>query len=326
VLKKDREVVHATTVTAGLEWIKATVDPDGTAQALRGGFEIPIEVAAVDPNEYSRFVAPSERALVEGLSGNDVLLSETSARIRGAGAGLRMTTSGGRELHVRGVISDHSASGYEVIGAGSPAGYRDRFVLMQLADASARRSIENKIRSLLPRDTAVRIRAEGETPYLRYGDAVLPQALIKSTFGEFSAKRLPTGYIEIERAWIRENIITTKVPLLGEVTCHRILIPQLKAAMQQIIGSGLQFLINPEQYGGCFSPRFVDRRLNGRLSHHAWGIAVDVNVAENAFGTEPDQDKRLVEIFERLGFTWGGRWLVPDGMHFEWVRFPTSSV
>jgi hypothetical protein len=21
------------------------------------------------------------------------------------------------------------------------------------------------------------------------------------------------------------------------------------------------------------------------------------------------------------GFTWGGDWLVPDGMHFEWVSF-----
>lgn len=326
VLKKDREVVRATTVTAGLEWIGATVDPDGTDQPLPNGFEIPIEVAAVAPDEYSKFVAPSERALVEGLSGNDVLLSETEARIRGAGTGLRMTTSTGRELHVRGVISDHSASGYEVIAAHSGPGYRDRFVLLQLANASARRSIENKIRSLLPRDTAVRIRAEGETPYLRYGDAVLPQAQIKSTFGEFSARRLDNGYIEIERDWIKDNIVTTRVPLLGKVTCHRILVPQLKAALQQIIGSGLQFLVNPEQYGGCFSPRFVDRRPDGRLSHHAWGIAVDVNVAENAFGTEPDQDKRLVEIFERLGFTWGGRWLVPDGMHFEWVRFPTSSV
>jgi D-alanyl-D-alanine carboxypeptidase len=24
-----------------------------------------------------------------------------------------------------------------------------------------------------------------------------------------------------------------------------------------------------------------------------------------------------VAIFERWGFTWGGRWLVLDGMHFE---------
>jgi hypothetical protein len=32
-------------------------------------------------------------------------------------------------------------------------------------------------------------------------------------------------------------------------------------------------------------------------------------------------DPRVVEIFERWGFEWGGRWLVPDPMHFEFVRF-----
>jgi hypothetical protein len=326
VLEPNRDVVHVTTVVAGLEWIKTSVDPEGTVESLRDGFAIPIEVAAIDPKEYSKFVAPSERALVASLSGNDVLLSETEARLRGAGTGLRMTTTTGRKLRVRGVISDHSAAGYEVITSSAHAGYRDRFVLLQLVDASARRTIEAEIRSLLPRDTAVRIRAEGETPFLRYGDAVLPQAMIKNTFGEFSARRLPNGFIEIDRAWVKDNIVRTRVPLLGKVTCHRVLIPQLRAALQQVIASGLEFLVNPEQFGGCFSPRFVDRRPDGRLSHHAWGIAVDVNVAENAFGTEPDQDRRLVEIFERLGFTWGGRWLVPDGMHFEWVRFPTSSV
>jgi D-alanyl-D-alanine carboxypeptidase len=34
-------------------------------------------------------------------------------------------------------------------------------------------------------------------------------------------------------------------------------------------------------------------------------------------GLSSRQDRRLVSIFERWGFTWGGRWLVPDGMHFE---------
>ena len=29
-----------------------------------------------------------------------------------------------------------------------------------------------------------------------------------------------------------------------------------------------------------------------------------------------------MKILEDWGFTWGGRWLVPDGMHFEFVRFP----
>jgi hypothetical protein len=31
-----------------------------------------------------------------------------------------------------------------------------------------------------------------------------------------------------------------------------------------------------------------------------------------------------VEIFDRWGFTWGGSWLVPDGMHFEFRNFPTG--
>ncbi|MGH2726880.1 MAG: M15 family metallopeptidase, partial [Actinomycetota bacterium] len=41
----------------------------------------------------------------------------------------------------------------------------------------------------------------------------------------------------------------------------------------------------------------------------------------NPYGEKPRQDPRLVALMERWGFTWGGRWLVPDGMHFEFVRF-----
>jgi hypothetical protein len=92
--------------------------------------------------------------------------------------------------------------------------------------------------------------------------------------------------------------------------------------MREIRERGLGFLVNRSQYGGCFGPRFISRDPRGRLSHHSWGIAIDVNVAENPFGTRADQDPRLVEAMERAGFTWGGRWLVPDGMHFEWARFP----
>jgi hypothetical protein len=31
-------------------------------------------------------------------------------------------------------------------------------------------------------------------------------------------------------------------------------------------------------------------------------------------------DPRLIEIMERWGLAWGGRWIVPDGMHFEYLR------
>jgi hypothetical protein len=53
---------------------------------------------------------------------------------------------------------------------------------------------------------------------------------------------------------------------------------------------------------------------------HAFGLAVDLNVSTNLFGTRGDMDPRVVEIFEKWGFLWGGRWSQPDPMHFELTR------
>jgi hypothetical protein len=53
---------------------------------------------------------------------------------------------------------------------------------------------------------------------------------------------------------------------------------------------------------------------------HAFGLAVDLNVSSNQLGTKGNIDPRVVEIFERWGFAWGGRWSPPDPMHFELAR------
>ena len=66
-----------------------------------------------------------------------------------------------------------------------------------------------------------------------------------------------------------------------------------------------------------------------QLSAHAFGIAIDINVA-NADYWQWDLEKHgeanfvnrfpreVVEVFERHGFIWGGKWEHYDSMHFEY--------
>jgi D-alanyl-D-alanine carboxypeptidase len=138
-----------------------------------------------------------------------------------------------------------------------------------------------------------------------------------SLIGTMSFRVLDDGFIKPDKQWVAENIATATVPLIGEVTCHRLMIPQLSAALAEIEQQGLAQLIRPDDYGGCYVPRFIDRDPSLPLSMHAFGLAVDINVSTNLLGTKGDQDPRVVEIFEKWGFSWGGRWDRPDPMHFE---------
>jgi len=138
--------------------------------------------------------------------------------------------------------------------------------------------------------------------------------------GTMAFRILKTGFIEPDPAWVAANIARGSVPILGTVTCHRILFPQLGAALHEIESRGLAHLINVREYGGCYVPRFVDRNPTKPLSMHAFGLAMDLNVSENFLGTRGKMDPRIVGIFERWGFAWGGRWGRPDPMHFELAR------
>jgi hypothetical protein len=95
----------------------------------------------------------------------------------------------------------------------------------------------------------------------------------------------------------------------------------LRAAMSELRRKGLGSLV--KDYAGCYSARSVRDDPAYRLSHHSWGAAVDINVGDNPLGAPPHQDPRLVRIMAKHGFTWGGKWIRPDGMHFEWWHFPS---
>lgn len=52
-------------------------------------------------------------------------------------------------------------------------------------------------------------------------------------------------------------------------------------------------------------------------------MAVDTNTQGSCMGcAPPDMDCRTVRVFRKHGFAWGGNFLRPDGMHFEWVGEP----
>lgn len=325
VLERTQGVRSATTVLTGTDWIEESHLPDGTpVDDPERGLAIPWEVALVEPAEYAAFVPPGERDAILRLGPRNVLLAETEATLRGGDVGLQLRLAD-RSLTVAAVVSDVAANGYEALIAGDvPRSWQsvDRFVLAELDRKARRGAIEGRVKALLSPGQSLRSRAKGETPFLRYGDAVLPQMLIKKTFGEFAARPLPDGRLEVEQAWREANIVGARVPILGRVVCHRALFPQLREALRELVARGAGYVIDPAQYGGCYSPRAINQQPGERLSHHSWGIAIDVNVAENSFGAKGDQDRRLIEVMEKWGFTWGGRWLVPDAMHFEWVQFP----
>lgn len=136
-------------------------------------------------------------------------------------------------------------------------------------------------------------------------------------FFSFSFVANPNGFITPDPAWVATNIRVEQVPILGSVRCHRLMLPQLRGALQEIVRRGLSHTIDPAEYAGCYVPRFIGRDPTKPLSMHAWGLAVDINAVSNPLGAPSKQDPQMVAIFESWGFRWGGHWTPPDAHHFE---------
>lgn len=174
-----------------------------------------------------------------------------------------------------------------------------------------------RIRRLIPQATVVP--AAPTAP----AQARSPQLVGRVEGGVVGSMRfqvLENGFIRPDPAWVAANIVGGNVPILGRVTCHRLMIPRLAGALGEIQEAGLAHLIRPGDYGGCYVPRFIDRNPRRPLSNHAFGLAVDINVSTNQLGTRGDMDPRIIQIFSRWGFNWGGVWSRPDPMHFELVN------
>jgi hypothetical protein len=145
--------------------------------------------------------------------------------------------------------------------------------------------------------------------------AYLTGGTIADVVGPFSYRVLGGGKIAPDSSWVAQNITTEVMPIIGPMTCNKAIFPQLRAALDDVVAQGLSSALHPNEYAGCYYPRFIAGTTT--LSNHSFGLAMDFNVPENQRGTPGEMNRTVVQIFKDWGFAWGGDWHYTDPMHFE---------
>ncbi|GAA1905462.1 hypothetical protein GCM10009737_02870 [Nocardioides lentus] len=315
-----------------------TLDPDVVAQveALDGVEAVEqfslapvavedrvIDVAAVDPATYRRFnpvnaaqfgeiwdrVARGEMGILPRL-GRSVQDDEGFVRL-GNDRDAPRVHIGAYAPQVRqidGVVNENWVD---------PLGMRRDNALLVNTGSAAPQEVRDPIRELVGEGTPVQILGP-DLDITATQTAFLSGGSVADAVGTFSYRVIGGGRIAPDPAWVEENIRTEEVPILGAVTCHKVMLPQLRAAFTEVVTRGLADEINPDEYAGCYYPRFIAG--SSSLSLHSFGIAVDLNVPGNQRGTVGDIDRDVVAIMKKWGFAWGGDWSFTDPMHFEMDR------
>jgi hypothetical protein len=141
------------------------------------------------------------------------------------------------------------------------------------------------------------------------------EPLMKLIYGE-SKKEVARNLVPVK--WFGETLQVTKVNGVNKA---------LEAVRDELVSrTDLRKFLTPS--AGVFNWRKVAGQAN--LSVHSFGAAVDLNTKFADYwvwsGGKPGRvpvyknkfPMEIVEIFEKHGFIWGGRWYHYDTMHFEY--------
>ncbi|WP_240181628.1 M15 family metallopeptidase [Nocardioides sp. 616] len=283
-----------------------------------------VNVAAVDAAAYRRFTTPGSARLQEAwdrVAGGEVaVVPALGRRLPDEEGYLRLGNDrDAARVHVGALTAQVPQVDAVVNSAwGTELGMRPGNALLISVDRLvAPQRVRPAITRLVGRDVSVQVLGP-DLDVSAVQTAVLTGGSVAQAVGSFSYRVGTAGRIVPQQQWVAGHIRTETVPILGAVTCHAVMLPQLRAALAEVAASGLTKEIDPDQYAGCYHPRFIAGST--QLSLHAFGIAVDLNVPGNQRGTVGEMDPRVVAIFERWGFAWGGRWSWTDPMHFEMDR------
>jgi D-alanyl-D-alanine carboxypeptidase len=316
----------------------------GLVQVTRGGVPIhqaplplgswyfPMSITAIPLDAIG---AAMGRGVSSIISAGQVVMSETSASLSGAQAGdvIDLVAANGSivQFVIGRVAPDDEVGGTEIVmstaqadllGAklGTSVLIYGQFDRTALDTALAARGLTT--------DPKIRVRRSWD-PF--DPDSTIGLARTKKLLGEFAYTVSSSDIVSVDDTW-RAAYIPPRQPYPTGINaaCNNAMKADLAAALQAVVDAGLAGSIdvaNANAFGGCFGPRFsriIGTQL-GTLSRHTWAQALDTNTVANCQGCVPQMDCRVVRIFRAHNFAWGGNFINPDGMHFEWVGEPRNT-
>lgn len=282
-------------------------------------------IAAVDPGEYRAFTGTTSAEFQEQwdrIAGGEIAVrSDLQKELPIDGEGFLQV--GKQRIHV-GAWTPAGVDGVDVVlnaRWGEELGLPDANAVLINTGIASPQAVREVVEKSFGKDrfsiTALDIVAQ-EGIDLGTFQNVVPVGAFRDAVGVFRYRPIGGGRIAPDPAWVRTHIVTEAVPILGSVTCNKFMMPQLKAALAEVVKRGLAKEINPDEYAGCYYPRFIAG--SNTLSNHSFGLALDFNVPGNQRGTVGEMNREVVSIFKYWGFGWGGDWSFTDPMHFELAR------
>lgn len=279
-----------------------------------------VTVAAVDPATYRRFTpaasAQLQEAWVRVAKGELAIDPELGKQLQDEENFVTLgNDKDAPELHI-GAFAPQVPRVDAVVNTawGKTLGMKMGNALLINTGSASPQKVRPKLEKLVDAETTVQLLGPDLDTSVEQ-TAFLTGGSVAAAVGTFTYRPLEDGRIEPDPAWVAANIRTETVPILGEVRCHKAMLPQLRAALTEIVDKGLADEIHPDEYAGCYYPRYIAGSTS--LSLHSFGIAVDLNVPGNQRGTVGEIDREVVAIFKSWGFGWGGDWSYTDPMHFE---------
>ena len=128
--------------------------------------------------------------------------------------------------------------------------------------------------------------------------------------GEVSPRLVPVVWLP--QSWGR----TVRVTAVNGVAAR---LAEISAELDSLPAPVKRYVYPP---AGTYNCRTVAD--TGEPSMHSWGAAIDINSAHAEYwlwphaALPPTLPAEIIDIFERHGFIWGGKWSHYDTMHFEY--------